>query len=65
MVHKSGEIITDPQFGLVWGYQDGLARAAVYGGIAMVNKRGEVVIPPKYLDLRDFSEGLAQVQVYR
>lgn len=64
-IDKDGKRLTQPEFGLVWPFKDGHARAATQRGIIVINKQGEVAVPSIYLDMRDFHEGLAKAQVYR
>lgn len=56
-----GNEITPPQYGLVWDFHQGLARAGFRDGIAFITPDGKVPFRP-YLEIRDFSEGLAPFQ---
>ena len=46
----------------IWGYQEGLAKAAEGGLWGFANVAGEIVIPIQYQSVMDFSLGVARVQ---
>lgn len=49
---------------IIWGYQEGLAKAqSPDGTFGYANVRGEVVIPMQYTSVLDFSLGLGQVRL--
>lgn len=49
---------------IIWGYQEGLAKAQSSDGkFGYANTRGEIVIPMQYTSVLDFSLGLGQVQL--
>ena len=49
---------------IIWGYQEGLAKAqSPDGAFGYANVRGEVVIPMQYTSVLDFSLGLGQVRL--
>lgn len=53
-----------PEGTVIWGYQEGLAKAqSADGTFGYANVRGEIVIPMQYSSVLDFSLGLGQVQL--
>lgn len=53
-----------PEGTVIWGYQEGLAKAqSPEGKFGFANTRREIVIPMQYTSVLDFSLGLAQVQL--
>ena len=52
------------EFGMVWSFQEEMARVAFLSGIGFIDSNGKVAIDPLFFDVNDFSEGLARVQVY-
>jgi hypothetical protein len=60
----SGKQLTAFEFGMVWSFQEEMARVAFLNGIGFIDSNGKVVIDPLFFDVNDFSEGLARVQVY-
>lgn len=53
-----------PEGTIIWGYQEGLAKAqSPDGKFGFANPRREIVIPMQYTSVLDFSLGLAQVQL--
>lgn len=53
-----------PEGTIIWGYQEGLAKAqSPDGKFGFANARREIVIPMQYTSVLDFSLGLSQVQL--
>jgi hypothetical protein len=54
-------IVSEPQYKLVWSFSNQFARVVGYDGFGYVNRKGVEIIAPKYQDAKDFSEGMARV----
>lgn len=53
-----------PEGTIIWGYQEGLAKAqSPDGKFGFANLKREIVIPMQYTSVLDFSLGLSQVQL--
>jgi hypothetical protein len=61
-IDTTGTELTPPQFGLVWDFHNGLARAAFRDGIAFINTDAKIPFQPDYSDANDFNGGLAPFQ---
>ena len=57
-------VLAAPEGTIIWGYQEGLAKAqSPDGKFGFANLKREIVIPMQYTSVLDFSLGLSQVQL--
>lgn len=57
-----GNITVEPDFALVWDYNEGLARALGRQGLEVLDLQGRQQFLSPSIEIRDFSEGLAPIQ---
>jgi hypothetical protein len=62
-IDKTGRIVVEPQFDIVYGFSENLARIKLDDKYGYIDKNGAIIVTPNFDHAENFHEGLAAVVI--
>ena len=62
-IDKTGRIVAEPQFDMVYGFSENLAKIKLDDKYGYIDKNGAIIVTPNFDNARNFHEGLAEVMI--
>ncbi|MHC4642445.1 MAG: WG repeat-containing protein [Planctomycetota bacterium] len=62
-IDKTGRIVAEPQFDIVYGFSENMAKIELDDKYGYIDKNGAIIVKPNFDNAEDFHEGLATVAI--